>query len=92
MTGSKTKDADNGISADMVRRLAEILRGISERERDIVILHLSEGEDLAEIAERTGMTKDTVRNMYRGAIRKIGELMGQDPAFSMPSLCTEGPG
>jgi RNA polymerase sigma-70 factor (ECF subfamily) len=60
-------------------RVFELLRSLPEAYRETLILRLAEGMTGPEIAERTGLTPDSVRvNLHRG-MKMLREKLGWEP-------------
>ncbi len=60
-------------------RVFELVRSLPEAYRETLILRLAEGMTGPEIAERTGLTPDSVRvNLHRG-MKMLREKLGWEP-------------
>ena len=60
--------------------LKEALKILTERQRDIVLRHVVEGQSLREIARALGLHKDTVREHFSDGIKKLQEFFKKYPA------------
>jgi RNA polymerase sigma factor (sigma-70 family) len=72
VTGKEPADT---LLADLAPVLAELLRGLSPRQRTVARLALLEGLRQAEVAERLGVSRATVSVTYgRAGVRSIERL------------------
>ena len=62
-------------AASLLEELAEALEKLSERERNILILHYYSEIPLNKIADRMGMSYVTVRKSHKTALQKLRRLM-----------------
>jgi len=73
--------AERVLEEDRFRLLAEWLRRLSEREQDILRLRYGLGDDepstLEEIGKRYGVTRERIRQIEMGALRKLRRLTAQ---------------
>lgn len=57
-------------------RLSNALRRLPLEQREVVLLHLTEGLTFPEIAARTGAPVGTVNSRYRYGLTRLRELLG----------------
>ena len=79
--------AGNDVAATTVaaRKLVDILRALPEAYRETLIMRLVEGMTGPEIAERTGLTPESVRvNLHRGMKLLRAELGAPDAGGEAP--------
>ena len=62
-------------AASLMEELAEALEKLSERQRNILILHYYSEIPLNKIADRMGMSYVTVRKSHKTALQKLRQLM-----------------
>jgi RNA polymerase sigma factor (sigma-70 family) len=76
--GSRTA---NGQSEDLFvrHRLAQVMRGLSEERRTVVVLRLVHGYSVNEIAEMTGTPVNTVRDRLQSGRRDLHKRLLRDP-------------
>ncbi|MBR0352889.1 MAG: sigma-70 family RNA polymerase sigma factor [Oscillospiraceae bacterium] len=67
---------DQMISADTLDRLADALRQIPERDRDIIVLHYYEGNTLTEISEMMSLPYSVIKRAHKSALKKLQDIMG----------------
>lgn len=84
-TSSNSTEAAQELRIDAVRRL---LAGLSDRERQIVAARFAlegqpNGQSLADIAERMGLSKERVRQIALNSISKLRESMTYDEFEAM---------
>jgi len=65
--------------ADAENRLREVLAQIPEDERELVLLHYSEGMTKREISERLGVDATTVGRRLAKAVESLRARFGDDP-------------
>ena len=58
-----------------LEELAKALEKLSERERDIIILHYYSGVTLKEVGEKIGCAYSTVRLAHNSAIEKLRKIL-----------------
>ena len=61
---------------ETLAELAEALKSLDQRKRDIVILHYYAGLSLKEIAGRMGMSYANLRLLHKKAMLQLRELLG----------------
>lgn len=74
-TESPARDAAVG---ELRERLIQALEGVTEVQREVVLLHDLEGWRHREIAEMLNLPEGTVRSHLSHARRKLRELLGPD--------------
>jgi RNA polymerase sigma-70 factor (ECF subfamily) len=62
---------ERGLHTDTARRTRELLDGLPERMREVVVLRIALGLSVREAAEALGMTEQTVRVTQHRALRKL---------------------
>ena len=67
---------DQMITADTLDRLADALRSIPERDRDIIVLHYYEGNTLMEISEMMSLPYSVIKRAHKSALKKLQDIMG----------------
>ena len=67
---------DQMINADTLDRLADALRRIPERDRDIIVLHYYEGNTLTEISEMMSLPYSVIKRAHKSALKKLQDIMG----------------
>ena len=65
------------LDRDALDRLASSLEKLSERERDIVVMHYWSGDTLQEIARRLGESYSVIKRAHQAALGKLRLLMGE---------------
>ncbi len=73
-------------------RLKAALRGLNDRDREVILLTRIEGLTTREVAERTGRSHDAVRQLLSRALRKLRSSFGDTESLAFPnrSLDVEG--
>jgi RNA polymerase sigma-70 factor (ECF subfamily) len=72
---SATHSGDRDFYAD---KLAEAIRLLSPEHREVVVLRYYENLKIQEIAERTGVSKGTVKSRLHYAMRCLGQLVPRE--------------
>ncbi len=67
---------DQMINADTLDRLADALKKIPERDRDIIVLHYYEGNTLTEISEMMNLPYSVIKRAHKSALKKLQNIMG----------------
>ena len=67
---------DQMINADTLDRLADALKQIPERDRDIIVLHYYEGNTLMEISEMMSLPYSVIKRAHRSALKKLQDILG----------------
>ncbi len=71
-----TAEVFSGIeSKEELEELAKALERLSERERDIIILHYYSGITLKEVGEKLGCSYSTVRLTHNNALMKLKKIL-----------------
>lgn len=68
---SEDDTEQNIINTEMLERLADALERLSERERDIIILHYYSGRTLKDIAEAMGISYSYTKLLHGGALKAL---------------------
>ena len=76
ITGAEPADT---LLADLAPVLAELLRGLSTRQRTVARLALLDGLRQAEVAERLDVSRATVSVTYGRARRAVDRAAGRRP-------------
>ena len=63
------------LGAERLENLADALRRIPERERDIVILHYYAHDSLREVSEKMSLPYGVVKRAHRSALRHLRKLL-----------------
>jgi RNA polymerase sigma-70 factor (ECF subfamily) len=74
-------DSGAMLDKDVTSAIQDVLTHLSERERQMVVMHYMAGQSYAEIAQATGTSPNTVRTLLaraRSKIRKAVEEWGHD--------------
>lgn len=81
--GADTRPDQPFRARDRMIRLERMMGALSDRERDILTrrygLGLIEPETLQTISEQLGLSRERVRQIEKGALRKLQTLFGTDP-------------
>ena len=72
--------AENGpedivLDGDSLDRLAAALRRLSERERDIIVLHYYANQSLTEISNKMALPYGVTKRAHQSALRRLRDLM-----------------
>ncbi len=65
------------LNSDALKRLAEALRRLPQRERDIVVLHYYQGRSLQEIAGALNLPYGTAKRAHQAALLQLRGLLGE---------------
>ena len=57
-------------------RLRDALKTLTERQRIVFLTYAEEGKSFREIGEMLGLQKDTVKEHYHAAIKKLRKILG----------------
>lgn len=68
---SEDSPEENLLSKETLGRLADALRGLSERERTIIVLRYSAGDSLREISRKTELPYGVVKRAHQSALEKL---------------------
>ena len=56
-------------------RLYDALRKLTDKQRAVLLLYIEEGKSFREIGEELGIHKDTVKEHYHAAIKKLKKFL-----------------
>jgi RNA polymerase sigma-70 factor (ECF subfamily) len=70
--------SEHAVRCEESLRLANVLEQLPEDFRDILILHHLEGLSLAEISERMGRSKPTVKRLWLSALAELRKSLGEE--------------
>ena len=75
------------LDAETARGMAELVAGLPEPERDVLVLAYREGLTQSEIAERLGWPIGTVKTRTRRALARLRHALepAVEPASSKPA-------
>ena len=74
---SETSVEEDVLNAEMLERLAEGLKSLDERERDIIILRFYSGKTLREISDKMGISYAYVKILQNKAFEKMKAFLGR---------------
>ena len=57
-------------------RLRDALKTLTERQRIVFLTYAEEGKSFREIGEMLGLQKDTLKEPYHAAIKKLRKILG----------------
>ena len=63
------------VETESLERLAKALKGLKQKERDLVILHYYERLSLGDIAERMGVSYSGAKLIHRRALEQLRLMM-----------------
>lgn len=69
-------DDDKLSSDEMLEHLADALDGLSERERNIIVLHYYKGQSLGAIAEKMGISYSYIKVLHKNALDTLKKTLG----------------
>lgn len=56
-------------------RLYAALQGLTDKQRAVLLLYIEEGKSFREIGEELGIHKDTIKEHYHAAIKKLKKFL-----------------
>ena len=75
---------ETAISTDMLARLAAALQRLSEREREIIVLHYHADNSLQEISDKMSLPYGVVKRAHQSALRHLRALLAPEES---PAPC-----
>ena len=63
------------LSAERLEKLAGALRGLPERERDVIVLHYYAHNSLYEVSDKMALPYSVVKRAHRSALRQLRKLL-----------------
>ncbi|MEU4803165.1 sigma-70 family RNA polymerase sigma factor [Actinosynnema sp. NPDC023587] len=72
------------LTGDLSRRMAELLRGLPEKQREILVLRVVVGLSADETADAVGSTPGAVRVAQHRALTRLREAVAVDPSRVLP--------
>jgi RNA polymerase sigma-70 factor (ECF subfamily) len=71
--------SEHAVRCEESLRLASVLEQLPAAERDVLILHHLEGLSLADVAQRLGLSKSSVKKLWLRALAQLRKSLGEEP-------------
>jgi RNA polymerase sigma-70 factor (ECF subfamily) len=71
--------SEHAVRCEESLRLAAVLEQLPDDLRDVLILHHLEGLSLAEVAQRLGRSKNSVKKLWLSALAQLRKSLGEEP-------------
>lgn len=66
---------DGFVRAELSDAIVDAVHALPEKEREVILSQVFEGQTFREISERTGVPVETLSSRKRGAVRKLGKVL-----------------